>query len=310
MNSKIAGYTIFTVLAGSFLLLALNILPPALSGTQIVPCREPLTYRFGDIDPRFNIKKAALANIMEEVESLWRTALNKDLLTYSENGEVMIYLRYGDEQERTEEERSLSRRIQSKQAQVELLQDEYDRLAKSFEKQKGAFESSLNQFNNAVDTYNERLNQWDNWQNIPSDKQQDLKQMQQQINRQQIDLNRKQQNLESLRKRTNAKSKRLNQMIDEQNRLVEEYNRRFSKPHKFDQGRYVREGKDERINIYQFSNKAELKTVLAHEAGHALGLDHVENSESVMYPMMGAQNIFDLSLTMEDIAAIKELCNE
>jgi len=310
MDSKIAGYTIFTVLAGSFLFLALNLLPPTLNGTQIKPCREPLTYRFGDIDPRFNIKKSELADIMEEVEGLWKTALNRNLLTYSENGEVVIYLRYGDEQERSEEERSLSRRIQSRQAQGKLLQDEYDRLAKSYQKQKNTFESSLAQFNNTVDTYNERMDQWDNWQSIPSDKQQDLKQMQQQINRLQIDLNRKQQNLESLRKRTNAKSRQLNRMIDEQNRLVQEYNDRFSKPHKFDQGRYVWEGKDERINIFQFANKAELKTVLAHEAGHALGLDHVENPKSVMYPMMGAQNIFDLSLSKQDIAAIKELCNQ
>jgi predicted Zn-dependent protease len=49
--------------------------------------------------------------------------------------------------------------------------------------------------------------------------------------------------------------------------------------------------------------------VLAHEFGHALGLDHVEDPQAIMYYLMDKQNIKDLKLTTDDINALKKGCN-
>ncbi|MDZ7681079.1 MAG: matrixin family metalloprotease [Fodinibius sp.] len=92
--------------------------------------------------------------------------------------------------------------------------------------------------------------------------------------------------------------------------MVTEYNRRFSVAKKFNQGRYIRQGNDERINIFQFANDAQLKTVLAHEAGHAMGLEHVGNPRSLMHAIMQQQDIYNLSLSDEDLAAIRNRCEQ
>jgi predicted Zn-dependent protease len=62
------------------------------------------------------------------------------------------------------------------------------------------------------------------------------------------------------------------------------------------------------INIYQFHDESDLELVLAHELGHALGLNHVENPESVMYYLMEKQNLENIQLTTQDLQAIKNVC--
>ncbi|HCY17892.1 TPA: hypothetical protein DHT42_01705, partial [Candidatus Nomurabacteria bacterium] len=60
------------------------------------------------------------------------------------------------------------------------------------------------------------------------------------------------------------------------------------------------------IDIYQFDNKGKLARVLTHEFGHALELEHLENSKAVMYRLNNGVNE---KLTIDDILALKKRCN-
>lgn len=272
------------------------------------PCVEPLTYRFGDIDSRFNITKKQLADIMKEVETLWTTAMDRELLKYQENGRVVIKLIYSKEQKRMEDERAFSKRISVKKQQIEVMKREYKRLEKRFKERQADFKSTLADYNNLVKSYNNEISEYQKQGGISREQKDRLKETKRKISRLKREVNRKQKNLELLRKRTNAKSRQLNSLVEQQNKMIAKYNKRFGEPRKFDQGRYIRQGQNKQINIYQFANDAQLKTVLAHETGHAMGLGHVDNPKSIMHAMMDKQNIFNLTLTKEDISAIKEKC--
>lgn len=49
--------------------------------------------------------------------------------------------------------------------------------------------------------------------------------------------------------------------------------------------------------------------VLAHEFGHSMSLDHVDNDESIMYYLMGGQPD-SLEPSNEDLASFATICGD
>ena len=88
----------------------------------------------------------------------------------------------------------------------------------------------------------------------------------------------------------------LNQINNQLNQSIDQFNQRFQ-ARLFDKGLF--NGRS--INIYEFENQDDLRLVIAHELGHALGLAHTEvNSHALMYPILKDQNMHDFQLTLDD----------
>lgn len=306
MNLKALGIVSLVMILGGFLTVSYS---PFSSPSATVPCEEPLTYRLGDIDSRFDITRDQLTKVLREVEILWGTALDRQLLDYQKDGKVAVHLIYSEDQQRTEAEQALAKRIRDQKEYIEVLEDEYKDLKYRFEARHSDYKKIATAYNKKAETYY-RLRSKGQDKEVTSQLYKRLEKMEKEVNDLKSEIERKEENLELLRQRTNAKSRQLNTLIDQQNQLVTRYNRRFSEAKKFNQGRYIKKGDEERINIFQFGNMAQLKVVLAHEAGHALGLDHVKNPKSIMHAIMEEQDIFNLSLTDEDVEAIKNRCNK
>ena len=109
--------------------------------------------------------------------------------------------------------------------------------------------------------------------------------------------------LNELARRINQLSEEGNRLIDSYNDDVESYNTRFGHGEIFTQGDY----KGDHINIYEFSSDNELQTVLLHEFGHALGIDHVEASSSVMYYLLEDVES-DPLFSASDLEAFSSVC--
>ena len=102
----------------------------------------------------------------------------------------------------------------------------------------------------------------------------------------------------------NALGNRINAIATELNIDVDIHNQRFGEAREFDQGDYF----DSRINIYQFEGISDLRLVLAHELGHALSINHVENPKSIMYYLMEKQDLGNPVLSREDREAFVIRC--
>lgn len=74
-----------------------------------------------------------------------------------------------------------------------------------------------------------------------------------------------------------------------------------------EEGKYVSDASGTRIYVYAFQDKTELTRTLIHEFGHALGLNHVKNPESIMYPSNNISG--NTTLTDEDMAELARACS-
>lgn len=309
MKPKLLGAAFLTVLVGGLFIFSSDLdITSSDFSTLPAPCSEPLTYRIANIDSRYNLTEQKLQAIMLEVETLWESAMDQDLLNYESQGSVGIHIVYSEEQQHSEKEQQISTRIEQLDQQISAVEKQYQQLAKRYENKQNDLQEISSQYNSAIKDYNSTIEKWNKKGGIPVSKKSEIEKKQQHLDQLKSEVQRVNETTETIRRRVNTRSDRLQSLVEQQNNIITQYNYRFAEAREFNQGRYTKKGAQERINIFQFTNHAELKTVLAHEIGHAMGLGHVGNPQSVMHSMMGEQNIFNLNLSDEDISALNNRC--
>lgn len=292
---------------GIWLFLRLDTTPDS-HVADINPCETPVTYRIGEIDTRFGITIREVRELMEEATKVWSDAAGLPVAFYSEEGDVEIQFVYDERQEMTESEMNLRNRIDSEQLRYESIKITYDYLLSDYNRRLDSFNTKVDQYRTRVDQHNSWVNRQNAQGGFSDAGMTELLRRQCEIDREENQLEREEAQLRELAERLNEESERLNKNLIEQNKLIAEYNASFAGVSSFNQGEYIEAGIDKSINIYRFLNKNDLRLVLAHELGHALGIGHVSNSGSIMFHRMGDQILYPLQLSPEDREAIRNKC--
>jgi predicted Zn-dependent protease len=115
---------------------------------------------------------------------------------------------------------------------------------------------------------------------------------------------------ESLRLEVNRLADEASALVDRYNVLVKDINANVDTANglltdEFEQGHYSSSESGQSIDVYQFEDRAKLVRVLAHEFGHALGLDHNDDPSSVMYYINEGGAI---RLSDADVESLKIAC--
>lgn len=295
-------------LIGGGLLLREDPAATAPPSREVEPCNRPLTYRVSDIDPRYDVSKAELKRVMRTVGALWAEAAGQKLIEYRPDGDLALHLIYSDEQQAAADEKAMGNRIEAKKSEYEVLDRRQRRLSRTYQRRREQYDALLTEYNASVDAFNATVSKWAAREKVPEERRRALRRRKEELSRLKRQLDRRREAVEALRHKVSAISSELSTLADELNALIARYNRRYSQPREYDQGKYVKRGDKEQIEVYAFSNLDDLTVVLTHEVGHALGLGHGSDPASVMYYKRDKQRPFDLSLSDEDVQAIQALC--
>ncbi len=266
-------------------------------------CPAPLSYRLGDIDESFDLSHEDAKEYVQIAEAHWEDATGRNLFNYDEGAEFTVDFIFDERQKSANSEESLRDELDQKKAEsdkvnraVKTLQNQYQSLTSSYEADVEDYEERLDEYNTEVNRYNDRGG-------APSEVFEELETKRQVLNRESGSLSKKAAELNDLVSEINELSDRGNQLVEIYNREVKDYNEKFGFAREFTQGDYH----DGNIRIYKFSSDTELITVLAHEFGHALGINHVEDETSLMYYLLEDTETLP-TLSDEDLAAFDQVC--
>lgn len=269
------------------------------------PCAKPLTYSLGDIDPRFNISNDELMKDVVQAENVLEKPAGKNLFQYDPNATFKINLVYDDRQERTDASQKLEGQLDKLKSSHEIVTGQYNSLSDAYKKRLDDYNKSAKDYQKSLSAYNAEVDKWNSSGGAPADEYDKLKKEKKDLNGTWQDLEKERVAINSLIDKANNLADKEGQIVDTYNENLDTYKNKYGDARQFDQGVYY----GDRIDIYEFHDDNDLRLVLAHEMGHALGIDHQENPQSIMYYMMGEQDMTNPHLSPEDVTALKDVCH-
>jgi hypothetical protein len=241
----------------------------------LFPCKSEIAYTIGTIDPQFNLSKTQAKDAINEAVALWEKPYGKKLFRFvpssNDNPDLVIHFTFDTRQETTNTLNKISNTIDSTNAQYNTLKREYEQLISRFETEKAHYEM------------------------LASDRSTDRKVLEQKRN----ELNNMVNQINMKANELNIKARGVNTQVGTFNTINDTLGSEF------EEGLYTRTNFGQTITIFQYDTKERLVRVLAHEFGHALGLDHIDNSAAIMYKTNSSTN---LQATPADTKALKTLC--
>ncbi len=271
--------------------------------TALAGCNVPISYRIGEVDSRFNITNNEIRSAISSAESLWEDGTDRNLFTYSPEGRLVVNFIYDERQAQNDAQKEFEEVLEKKEDMSESVKSEYEKLISEYESLRVSYERQVDSYESKLTAYNSEVADWNERGGAPKDVFERLQTTKASLAGEERKIDTRSDQLNTLVRKINSLSSKGNSIVSDYNSLVNEYNGRFAEGKEFTQGDYVAEV----INIYEFGNDEELTVVLAHELGHALDIDHVEGSDSIMYPQMGEQ-VLKNGLTDSDRTAFAQSC--
>jgi peptidoglycan hydrolase CwlO-like protein len=245
------------------------------------PCEIPVRFKIGTVDERFKIsEKQILANVTKAAD-IWNKAYGREVFVYDPNGEVPIDFIYDKRQGLSSQINQLEKTVNKNGFDLKSQMSEYDSRVASFKQR--------------LTNLNLEIEEWNSKGGAPPDEYARLKREQEDLQKEADSLNAKAQEL-------NITADSYNSQVGNLNQTITTFNQALSQ--KPEEGLY--KGDTNSIEIYFVNGTDELIHTIAHELGHAHGIDHNMNKKSIMYPFTNES----LKLSDEDLQGLKDYCQD
>lgn len=280
---KIIWFAVILLLLGAGYLYRAEIVYGVQRVTYFSVCDAPVQYKVGTIDSRFNITQAEFKQYIANASDVWNTAAGKPLFEYDPEGPLTVSLQYDERQ--------------SLNAQISELDTKLDEQNKKLEPEIKAYEQRVAVFKQKAAALNQEIDEWNKKGGAPMEVYQGL------ISRQQA-LQQESKNLQAEAASLGQSTDLYNADVQELSKTVDVYNQALKfKP---EEGIYIQDQDGRRIIIYFYNTANELTHTLTHELGHAIGMDHVADTNAIMFSKTNNA----ITPTDADYAALRETCRK
>lgn len=287
-----------------FVLLAFGPLVYILYELNSPICSKALKYGVGSFDSAFGITKEDFRMVALQAESVWENELERNVFIYDSEADFKINLIYDEKQLATIQKQKTESGLTALESEFETLDRQLTTLKFEYESKVQSYKNRLTSFDQKKSSYESKVAQWNSKGGAPQSVYSSLEEERRILNSEASSLNAEANSLNVMADRLNDAVVLRNKKADEYNRAAREYNKKYGEGLEFNQAEYT----GEEINVYQFGDKSELLLALVHEFGHALGMDHVENPDSVMYYLSSGMAETNTELSTEDIEELNRVC--
>ena len=280
------------------------------------PCSRPIIFYINSFDDRFGQSKEQFINKLQKSASIWNDAWGKKLLEYNKdeadkmsdfsNYKLAINLVYDNRQKTTDELNKINSTIESGKNNYDLIHDQYLALKAEYDAKKISLSNLVTEYEASKIAYERDVAKLNNQKNVGKDSFSNIERERLLLNQKASQINSANSQLNSIVDELNAKVKELNSLNKDINSKIGTFNNiSQSTGPEFQEGEYLKNQSGQQINIYEFKDDSKLTRVLAHEFGHALGLDHVQGTDSIM----NAYNTSSVtSLSVQDRNELTRIC--
>ncbi len=264
-------------------------------GSKTASCDQVILWRLDSIDPAFGLSPEQAQPLIQDAASRWNQALGKEVLRYDAQHGFPIRFVFDARQQQQLEQLLLERNLDRYDDRIRDQQQDFDRQLAEFQQQKAAFEQEDQQLAAAIEAFNVQAQQAD-----PGAAALLGKQQAELLSRQKEHALEAEQ-LDAISAKLQDRQQQLNSLINDRNALLP------SQPTTglAEVGLLEQQGAKRTMTIFAYKDAHHLTLTLLHEFGHALGIDHLTDSSSIMFSQLnGSQQ----DLTNADISAWQQQC--